>query len=527
MDALVIGLDGATWRVLGSLLDRGRLPNLERLIEHGASGTLHSTSPPMTPLAWTSAATGVDPGEHGIYDFFEQDTGTYRIEPVDYDAMSRPAIWDICTYHDTSIGVVNYPIAYPPPDVDGFFISGIPATSEQNIYRPDQVDEVLAAHDYRLHSRVSHSEPAKHYFSELCDLTTVQREATIDLYNAFDVDLLWTVFMGIDWIQHYLWYDEIDGRSAVERFYEYVDNEIGQLIDAMPEECPVIVLSDHGARPVRKEVHMNSLLEKLGYVFPEESTSDSGSLQMLGRRAWAVARQLPSPVKQSLKRIIPREYLRQMSSRIYGEPNQLDAVVDWEGTTAFSYGSMGRMFIHDSERYDAGTVAADEYDAVRQELIEQLEAVTDPETGEPLFESIKTAEEAYGHRGPSVPDLLVEPVDWRYSMYGDFADDWIHDPPERVADHEPEGILILSGHPFQSTDIAADIVDVAPTILHLMDLPVVNDMTGQVLTETLTLKWRDKQIREVDVAAAGGDDYGIHPDDREQMRSRLEDLGYL
>lgn len=123
---LVISLDAATWRVMKPLMQEERLPNIQRLINEGTSGILYSTIPPFTPSAWTSIVTGVNPGKHGFFDFVAQDHETYRVEYVNCSRLIRPAIWDMFNTYGKKVGVVNFPMAFPPPHVDSFFISGFP-----------------------------------------------------------------------------------------------------------------------------------------------------------------------------------------------------------------------------------------------------------------------------------------------------------------------------------------------------------------------------------------------------------------
>ena len=74
---LVIGWDGATWDVVRPLVQQGRMPNIAGIIERGASGVLRSTLHPLSPQAWASFETGVNPGKHGIYDWFELNLGPF------------------------------------------------------------------------------------------------------------------------------------------------------------------------------------------------------------------------------------------------------------------------------------------------------------------------------------------------------------------------------------------------------------------------------------------------------------------
>ena len=74
MKVFVLGLDGATWDVLEPLIQDGLLPNLARLREQGAWGSLRSVFPPLSPVAWTGVMTGKNSGKHGIFEFVEHRT---------------------------------------------------------------------------------------------------------------------------------------------------------------------------------------------------------------------------------------------------------------------------------------------------------------------------------------------------------------------------------------------------------------------------------------------------------------------
>ena len=77
----VLGLDAATFTVIDALLQRGELPHFRQAIDQGIRATLASTIPPVTPPAWTSMATGVNPGKHGVFDFFLKEAGSYELRP--------------------------------------------------------------------------------------------------------------------------------------------------------------------------------------------------------------------------------------------------------------------------------------------------------------------------------------------------------------------------------------------------------------------------------------------------------------
>jgi len=529
MKTLVLGLDAATWSVIDPLFEKDELPNLKRLMNTGIDGTLNSTKPPLTPLAWTSMVTGLNPGNHGIFDFLEQDTKSYAVSPIDYKNMEQPTIWDVLNAHDIDVGVVNFPVAHPPHEVDSFFVSGIPVNEESQIAYPTEVQTYLDSIDYQIQPTTDPKSRQSAYFDELVDITQKQFNATIHLDKRYDPDLLWTVFMGIDWAQHYLWESTVDGKNAVDAFYRAVDSVIGELLESIEPEN-VLIVSDHGARPIRGEIHVNSLLKELGYL-TKESPSDTGEAfrnSVLGR-IWKTGRSLPTPIKQKIRAAIPNGLIKDMRAAAdFGHTGQMQmhTSIDWEQSRAFSFGSMGRIFIHRSDHYSSGTVPPEEYESVRKELLRDLQGLTHPETGEKLIESVETKETIYtGKYTEAAPDLVFTPTDEAFSVRGDFADRWVHEPTGYVGDHDQRGVCILAGSDINTGTADLEITDIGPTLLHLLKCPVLERMDGTVRTD-LFASGREPLVKSLSDVLPTELSISSESETR-TVQENLEDLGYL
>ena len=104
---IMIGLDGATWRILKPWALAGELPNLKRVVEGGATGLLESTLPPLTPTGWTSAATGKTPGRHNVYSFFRPMRASYRRQVLNSRDCRAAKIWQIANAYGRKAGVVS------------------------------------------------------------------------------------------------------------------------------------------------------------------------------------------------------------------------------------------------------------------------------------------------------------------------------------------------------------------------------------------------------------------------------------
>src|SRR3990167_9571242 len=119
-----VGLDSATLDILLPLVKDGNLPTFKRLIEGGTYGILESTIPPITPCAWETAMTGVNPGKHNIFDFFSY-TPDYGVEVLTSSDRSSLAVWDFLGFANKKTIVFNYPMGYPPKRIEGIFVAGM------------------------------------------------------------------------------------------------------------------------------------------------------------------------------------------------------------------------------------------------------------------------------------------------------------------------------------------------------------------------------------------------------------------
>jgi predicted AlkP superfamily phosphohydrolase/phosphomutase len=121
---LVIGLDGVPFGLVRDWAAAGHMPVLKRLIDSGVAGELRSTMPPTSGPAWSSFATGKNPGKTGIYDFLYRKPGTYAFPPVNAAMRSGRSLWSLLGEQNRRVAVVNIPISYPVEPVNGVLISG-------------------------------------------------------------------------------------------------------------------------------------------------------------------------------------------------------------------------------------------------------------------------------------------------------------------------------------------------------------------------------------------------------------------
>jgi len=141
---LIVGLDGATFDLIRPWAAEGKLPRFRALLAEGAAGELKSTVPPMSPPAWSSFMTGVNPGKHGIFDFTERKPGTYEIQFVSSRHRKAETIWRILSRAGKRVCAVGVPTTHPVEPVNGVMVSGFEARSmnQKAIHPPELYAEI-------------------------------------------------------------------------------------------------------------------------------------------------------------------------------------------------------------------------------------------------------------------------------------------------------------------------------------------------------------------------------------------------
>lgn len=540
----VIGLDGATFDLICPWAEAGYLPTLGRLMAEGAWGEVESTIHPLTAPAWTTFLTGLNPGRHGIYDFTRRQLGSYDLELVNASSRHGRSLWRILSDAGRRVGVVNVPMTYPPEPVNGYLVAGLDAPSLDSPYiYPSEL-----AQDLRGKHIISVSTMGKslgQYLSEMLDAVERRFAVAHMLLAREEPDFFMKVIMETDAIQHAAWHllDRVGepGADAILQVYRRIDERLGELLSGLPPDVTLVVMSDHGAGPIAKVVDLDRWLEDRG-LFRLQATSI--------RRGWM--RSAVASAQRYAQRYLParvKGVLRQSASAMARVDSfLLYSGTDWSQTRAYSIGNQGNICINLAGREPNGIVPASEYEALREEIIAGLGELCDPDSGEPVVDRVYRREELYtGERVHLAPDLLIRWRDDRYVAKKDFAQrtgelftrglKFSRHANEGALDqtgtHKLHGILIFYGAAVQpGTRIrGARLVDLAPTILYLMDEPVPAELDGRVLTEPLRRDFvAARPLRHDAQEGKSGDDdggSGYDAEDEERVRERLRGLGYV
>ncbi len=287
---LVVGWDGADWEILEPFARRGVMPNLARLMSEGSWGELASVTPLLSPLIWTTMATGAGPDEHGILDFVEVDPGSGAKVPISGRQRRVPALWNMASAAGLSVNVSGWWASWPAEPVKGVLVSdrlffllsdtvaeGPPGTV---VYPPAREPEFRAlaeraeketdegivrsllpvsdeAYRKAIAARRGMNDPIDGFRRIMVGTRTYFGAALVASETPADLTMVYT--LGTDEIGHLLspylppplagadpGFSKI-AATGVERYFSVIDRWLGRLLATCPEkECAVLVVSDHG-----------------------------------------------------------------------------------------------------------------------------------------------------------------------------------------------------------------------------------------------------------------------------------------
>ncbi len=454
---LVVGLDCATPELVFERY-RGELPNLERLMANGVYGELESCTPPITVPAWACMLSSRDPGQLGVYDFRDRaDYSYYWMKLATADSVKCDRVWDVLSRAGKSVVVVGVPQTYPVKPVNGCLVASFltPSTESAYTHPPELKTEIAeVVGEYLIDVPNFRTEDKNWLLEQIYEMTEKRFRLVRHLMREKPWDFFMFVEMGPDRIHHGFWRFsdpehrrfEADNpfREAIRDYYRYLDEEIGRVLELVDEGTAVLVVSDHGARRIDGGIAINEWLLENGYLTLYEPPTS----------------------------VVPLEKVE----------------VDWSRTKAWGAGGYhGKVFLNVKGREPQGMIEPEDYEAVRDELAEGLESLTD-EQGRALGTRVFKPQEIYREVNNIPPDLIVYFGDLHWRAVGSFGLNRVHVFGDEAgpddANHAPYGIFILHD-PKQPGGGARlenlHLVDVAPTILHLLDEPVPADMIGRIL----------------------------------------------
>jgi len=531
---VLIGLDGADWKVMRPLMAEGRLPVLSSLVDSGASGDLRSLHPMLSPALWTTVVTGVGPQTHGIRDFVYKQKGTYAQPIVNSSVRERLALWNIFSELDITVGVVDWYATWPAETVNGFIVSDRIKTlgaEIEGVTYPDfeSLEHALSPANLPPREQAPALERLTRRFDELPPgLDKALKEdlyryrVAKSLYRAYDPDFFAFYFKGIDAVGHFYWkyfepeaevYAEVSEDSiallgsVIPDYYALCDQLLGDFLDELDENTTVLVISDHGfqafGRPDNLIFDLDRLLSLMGLlVFEDPALADQRS----------------------------ERSVRMASTRAYTH----------EGTQIVStFGERDRaLYLNVAGRDPEGVIDGAGWRQTRVEIRDRLAALR-TDLGTPVFSRVRINEQAPGDSPQQEPDLIVRvnreiAFDYELLVEGrahSLYDVFLWEYGNISGTHRDEGIFLARGPAIRAGVVvdSPSLLDIAPTILHLAGVPVPRDFEGRVIRDMLMDRGSTARLRVESYERLIDRRQPPTAEDTldEEYRNRLRALGYV
>jgi predicted AlkP superfamily phosphohydrolase/phosphomutase len=452
-------------------------------------------------------------------------------------------IWDILSQNEKESCIVNVRMLYPVEELKGVMISGNPAPSEESDYvYPKNLKEKIAGFRYVEEDRLSEELTAdpqrnKEKILELRIKMTKNRYRVFRELNAekrYDFSFFW--IGGTDFMGHWFWGDE----ASYLRYFKEVDLILEDVLKTF-DGWEVLVISDHGMQGVqKKKFYVNTWLEKIGYLkYRGNALSQTIRKAVAPKLSVLLSKERKEKVIKLLKRgSADVEDKAKGSSKggyaitklEYGSVHN----IDWERTKAYLVNDWGIDIKMDSD--------SNEYHRIRDDIVEKLKKLTDEE-GKRIVKNVWRKEEIFN--GPyldEIPDIVFIPME-DYGM-GILPSSKItgiinRDQYERSdgryfrGDHEGaiDGILMATGpHIKHGEEInKAGLMDIMPTVLHMLDVDVPNDVDGVVLKELFKedSSFYKRKVHTRDYGKPQRDADALSSEENEEIIESLKQMGYM
>jgi predicted AlkP superfamily phosphohydrolase/phosphomutase len=510
---IVAGLDGCSWNVLDPLLETGKLPNLAALREQGASGVLESVVPFYTGPAWSSYATGVSPGRHGVYDFLMlRESG--RLTPAGSSDLRRKTYYELLGAEGRRSVIVNLPLEQE--DVPGAVVvnSWLTVDEARRVFprtlRASYEPELAAYLNYPT----TFDGPLERHLDELCELEARRFDLVKALFSNEEWEHFFVLFSAPDWLGHMatgrFLAGEPEARAAFLRLYSQLDGYIGWLREHA-DGATFAVISDHGQCEELYHVHVNGILRELGHV---RLRSESGPAGQSRSRVRVPRFAEPLGRSRALRRVAKRA--KRALGRSGVELLSREAGAEMDRTTS-------RAFTPTIASY---AVYADD-DVDLAEICGRLGEVT-LEDGRAAFDGVWTFDDLYGiERPPGAPSVVYAPaVGVRPSI--DVRTPAVTRAQEAGrGTHQRDGMILLAGEGVRREQLERPVLfDLCPTLLWAMNSPTPAEADGRVLFEAFTPEFAStRELAVIDTAVTPGDRLGAEGDER--VEERLRALGYI
>ena len=435
--AFILGIDGLPFTLTHRLIEMGIMPNMKHLLSgSGQLSQLHVTVPDFSCVSWTSFATGTNPGQHGIYGFNDLHPITGEFYFPDANQCKATQLWHVIGEAGGRSIVVNLPGTYPATPLRGKMVSGFVSPDFDKACYPLPFAQLLKRLGYKMDLDGRIGLGSANRVKELILSVFEARKRTIrHIIQNEQWDLLIAVITETDRLQHY-YLAAIDDPSNpnhrwVMQFYRELDTFIGEVIEMLPSDVQFYMVSDHGFATIKHTVVMYDLLIELG-LSPNDET-----------------------------RLRSEEEAQKQSKVFVLDP--------------------ARFYINrKNSRFKNGVVEAHQEDEIIEKLKTALESLTDPKTGEPIVNTVRTKKQGFWGRAEAYAPDLVAATRPGYYFRAIQSKNKTHQPGVWEANHVWNDAIVYT--PYKLTEDHQPMIwDVLPTVLANMGVEVPDNVDGRVL----------------------------------------------
>jgi len=531
---VLVGLDGADWNVIHPLMEKGQLPVLASLVEQGASGPLKSMEPMISPALWTTVVTGVSPERHGIRDFVFKEHGNDAQPIVNSTIRERLALWNILSGLGISVGMLDWYATWPAEPVNGFIISdrlrtmgpeadGVTYPSAEVLGDAIRFDGDLPAGRFPALDRlVAGFDTLPKDLHKALQEDIYRLTLSRNLYREHRPDFFAFYFKGLDAVGHFFWkyhdpdaevYGEVDERevdalgSIISDYYRLCDELLGAFLEEVADDTTVLIVSDHGFRAFGRP---DNLIFDVDRLFSIMGLLEFENPEDAGRRT--------------------ERKIRRAGTQAYTH----------EGTKIVSsFGERDRaVYLNVEGRDPEGVIDGERWREVRDEIRDRLASLK-TDLGTRVFSRITVNDAPAEGSSSQEPDLYLRcdrEIAFDYDLIVDgksypLWENFLWEYGNISGSHRDEGIFIARGPSIRGGAEAGSprLVDIAPTILHLIGAPVPEDFEGEVLRGILTGKMPENRPRVASYEdLMERSDPSIATDTLdEEYRDKLRALGYV
>lgn len=482
---LFIGIDSADKDLILQWANAGLLPTFQNLLQKAAWGVTTSPVGFYVGSLWPSFATGISAARHGRYSYSQLTTGSYQTYRYNILDLKGERFWDTLSHAGRRVAIIDVPLTPPSENLNGIQITdwGVHKANNKDIFYtwpPSLLPEIEAEFGrdpIRRCNDIQHTPEGFKDFRDKMIARTNKKEALSKKFlTQGEWDLFLTVFTEPHCVGHQCWHihDSTHPKhqpalvkalgDPVQDLYKALDASIGKLLAEVGPETMVFVLASHGMG-----LHdgvgsfLNAILRRLEKV-EDPNPSPLGKLlksfrKPLGKLLKPLLRKSNAPVGD-----FAAVTLNVSDRKCFVLPNN-------DACGAIRINLVGR---EPQGKVQPGT----EYEEFCQQLTEDLMAIVNDRTGEPVVQKVlRTSDYYQGEELDNLPDLIVE---------------WNRKPPipsvsspkigklknsyggVRTGDHKPDGLFFVTGPGVKPGQIEqpTSVLDFAPTLAHLLHVPL-------------------------------------------------------